>query len=170
MNFAIFQGIFSQRLSTAHMRWNVLVLLEMEESGFAVCLVSKRKRTVSSILSVSYLKSFIFIVLFLITIGINYESSFEAEILAGTNHCQIWGYDFSVKSFGPEIPAHQLSRTHFKAFGLGGEDAHHAEPPMYTLESLMKMNGTYTLNIMRVKLSPLTNSMNRPHSYRYPED
>lgn len=77
--------------------------------------------------------------------GINYESSFEMEILDNTEHCQIWGYDFSVTAFGPEIPRSLLHRTHFKAFGLSGEDKHDPEdnPPMYTLESLMKMNGKY---------------------------
>ena len=77
--------------------------------------------------------------------GINYESSFEMEILDNTENCQIWGYDFSVTAFGPEIPRSLLHRTHFKAFGLSGEDKHDPEdnPPMYTLESLMKMNGKY---------------------------
>ena len=75
--------------------------------------------------------------------GINYESSFEAEILSNTENCEVWGYDFSVTKFGPEIPTSLLHRTHFKAFGLSGSDKHGPEdkPPMYTLESLMKMNG-----------------------------
>ncbi|KAF8957203.1 hypothetical protein BDZ97DRAFT_1847750 [Flammula alnicola] len=33
---------------------------------------------------------------------------------------QIWGYDFSVKSFGPEIPRGRAHRTHFMAVGLAG--------------------------------------------------
>lgn len=73
--------------------------------------------------------------------GINLESSFEAEILANTNHCQIWGYDFSVKSFGPEIPFNRAHRTHFSAVGLAGSDKPHDDPPMFTLESLMRKNG-----------------------------
>jgi hypothetical protein len=80
-----------------------------------------------------------------IRIGINYESSFEAEILENTKHCEIWGYDFSVKSFGPEIPKSLTHRTHFKAFGLSGADKHGPDdtPPMYTLETLMKLNGLF---------------------------
>jgi hypothetical protein len=73
--------------------------------------------------------------------GINLESSFEAEILANTNHCQVWGYDFSVKSFGPEIPFNRAHRTHFSAVGLAGSDKPHDDPPMFTLESLMRKNG-----------------------------
>lgn len=81
--------------------------------------------------------------------GINYESSFEAAILANTDHCQIWGYDFSVKSFGPEIPESQAHRTHFHAYGLSGTDAHSPDDkiPMYTLETLLKMNGTRHLSL-----------------------
>jgi hypothetical protein len=75
--------------------------------------------------------------------GINYESSFEKEILSNTDSCEIWGYDFSVSAFGPEIPKSLLHRTHFHAFGLSGSDKHDPDdtPPMYTLESLMKLNG-----------------------------
>ena len=75
--------------------------------------------------------------------GINLESSFEAEILSNTKYCEIWGYDFSVAKFGPEISESLLNRTHFYPFGLSGSDNHGPEdkPPMYTLESLMKMNG-----------------------------
>lgn len=79
--------------------------------------------------------------------GINLESSFEAEILDNTDHCQIWGYDFSVKSFGPEIPRSRAHRTHFQAVGLAGSDktGPNDDPKMYTLESLMKLNGTHHL-------------------------
>ena len=78
------------------------------------------------------------------TAGINGESSFEAEILERTNHCQIWGYDFSVNSFGPEIPASEKHRTHFHAYGLAGRNAHGPDddPKYYTLQSLFDMNGT----------------------------
>ena len=75
--------------------------------------------------------------------GINGESSFEAEILERTNHCQIWGYDFSVRSFGPQIPALSAYRTHFKAYGLSGTNSHgpNDDPKMYTLQTLMDRNG-----------------------------
>lgn len=77
------------------------------------------------------------------SLGINYESSFEAEILHYTNYCQIWGYDFSVKSFGPEITSDISHRTHFKGYRLEGEDKHGPldDPPVWTLESLLEENG-----------------------------
>jgi len=86
--------------------------------------------------------------------GINYESSFEAEILSNTEHCQIWGYDFSVGSFGPEITKSLQHRTHFKAFGLSGSDKHDPddEHPMYTLESIMKMNGHTHIDILKIDI------------------
>ena len=79
--------------------------------------------------------------------GINLESSFEAEILLNTNNCEIWGYDFSVSQFGPEIPDSFQNRTHFYAYGLSGSDRHGPgdKPPMYTLETLMKINGRQIL-------------------------
>ncbi|KAJ7366777.1 methyltransferase domain-containing protein [Mycena albidolilacea] len=86
--------------------------------------------------------------------GINYESSFEAEILANTDNCQIWGYDFSVNSFGPEIPRSQAHRTHFRPYGLAGTDAHGPDDvhKMYTIESLMKMNGHTHIDILKVDI------------------
>ncbi|KAF7299064.1 hypothetical protein MIND_00854700 [Mycena indigotica] len=84
--------------------------------------------------------------------GINYESSFEAEILAHTDHCQIWGYDFSVRSFGPEIPLLQKSRTHFFQYGLAGSDKPDENPKMYTLETLMKMNGHTHIDILKIDI------------------
>jgi len=86
--------------------------------------------------------------------GINYESSFESEILSNTDNCEIWGYDFSVTAFGPEIPRSLLHRTHFHAFGLSGTDKHAPDdkPPMYTLESLMKLNGHTHIDILKIDI------------------
>ncbi|KAJ7175784.1 methyltransferase domain-containing protein [Mycena filopes] len=86
--------------------------------------------------------------------GINYESSFEAEILANTDECEIWGYDFSVNSFGPQIPRSQAHRTHFRPYGLAGTDKHGPDDTnkMYTLESLMKMNGHTHIDILKVDI------------------
>ncbi|KAF9039870.1 methyltransferase domain-containing protein [Panaeolus papilionaceus] len=86
--------------------------------------------------------------------GINKESSFEYEILQGTSHCQIWGYDFSVDSFGPEIPTRLSHRTHFSAYGLSGADKHSPgdNPPMWTLESLMARNGHEHIDILKIDI------------------
>jgi hypothetical protein len=118
----------------------------MAVNGFVGCLVSQKNRTVSYIRLVSDLAFFAFYNFFLTAqlIGINGESTFEAEILESTRHCQIWGYDFSVSSFGPQILPNQSSRTHFFAYGLGGGDQHGPDdsPKMYTLDTLMRLNGS----------------------------
>lgn len=143
----------------------------------------------------------------MVTIGVNGGSSFESELLSRTKHCQVWGYDFTVSSFGDEInnphssdfsrffaqpvqrfyssdPLSPLSdpeadpgvvgggaavdglgaageedvkeywndagrtlkqRAHFKSYGVAGKNvgATSEAPPMYTIESLMRMNGTF---------------------------
>lgn len=86
--------------------------------------------------------------------GINGESSFEAELLKAAPHCQVWGYDFSVSSFGPEIEGNPAlkSRAHFFPYALGGSDAPHSEPPYYTLQSLMKRNGHTFIDILKVDI------------------
>lgn len=87
-------------------------------------------------------------------LGINGESSFEAEILERAPGCQVWGYDFSVKSFGPEIeedPRLAL-RAHFHPYGLGGADEPAADPPFYTLQTLMELNGHTFIDILKVSL------------------
>jgi len=86
--------------------------------------------------------------------GINYESSFEAALLSRTQGCQVWGYDFSVKSFGPEIPPTQAFRTHFYPYGLAGWDAHEAEhdKKMYTLQSLMAINNHTFIDVLKIDI------------------
>ncbi|KAF7365296.1 hypothetical protein MVEN_00401400 [Mycena venus] len=152
----VLKGTFSLRPGIARMRYNVWAPLVMEAShchyipdmiftrssfltGKWVCGIT-RVETKPDCIVYSF--------------GINYESSFEAEILANTDHCQIWGYDFSVNSFGPEIPRSQAHRTHFHPYGLAGTDKHGPDdvPKMYTIESLMKMNGHTHIDILKVDI------------------
>ncbi|KAJ7166435.1 methyltransferase domain-containing protein [Mycena crocata] len=92
--------------------------------------------------------------------GINSDSSFEAEILTRAPGCQVYGYDFSVKShsstqqFGPEITANErlAPRAHFFPYALGPKDKPTADPPMYTLQSLMKTNGHAFIDILKVDI------------------
>jgi len=87
--------------------------------------------------------------------GINYESSFEAEMLEKTE-CQVFGYDFSVNNFGPEISKRPdlVPRAHFHAYGLAGKDAHEPfdKPPMYTLETLMAINGHRFIDVLKIDI------------------
>lgn len=89
------------------------------------------------------------------SVGINGESSFEAELLQSTK-CDIWGYDYSVKEFGPEIEnsPELKSRAHFHPYALGGKDDHGpgANPPFYTLPTLMQMNGHEFIDILKIDI------------------
>ncbi|KZS98537.1 hypothetical protein SISNIDRAFT_448803 [Sistotremastrum niveocremeum HHB9708] len=109
------------------------------------------------------------------SVGINHESSFEAEVLERTTGCQIWGYDFSVSQFGPEIPASLSYRTHFFPYGLSGSDRHGPddEQKMYTLQTLMKMNGHTFIDILKIDIEAwefdtLTSLIQAYHSQNLP--
>lgn len=83
--------------------------------------------------------------------GINYESSFEAALLSRTSGCEVWGYDFSVTSFGPEILPTQAYRTHFFEYGLAGSEYEDEKKhKMYTLQSLMAQNGHTFIDILKI--------------------
>jgi hypothetical protein len=86
--------------------------------------------------------------------GINGESSFEAALLEAAPQCEIWGYDFSVKTFGPEIANVSAldARGHFFSYGLGSEDTPYADPPMFTLQSLMRQNGHDFIDLLKIDI------------------
>lgn len=85
--------------------------------------------------------------------GINYESSFEAALLSRTHGCEVWGYDFSVNSFGKEIPPTQAYRSHFQAYGLAGWDhVNDKGNKMFALQSLMSQNGHAFIDILKIDI------------------
>ncbi|KAA1471693.1 hypothetical protein DENSPDRAFT_837743 [Dentipellis sp. KUC8613] len=90
------------------------------------------------------------------SVGINGESSFEAALLQKAPNCQVWGYDFSVSKFGPEIEEvpSLKKRAHFQPWALGGHDAHGEtdSPKMYTLQTLMKINGHNFIDILKIDI------------------
>ena len=59
-----------------------------------------------------------------------------------------------MNSFGPQIPSSELHRTHFFAYGLGGADKHgpNDAPKMYTLASLMRMNGHTHIDVLKIDI------------------
>ncbi|KAF1844015.1 uncharacterized protein K460DRAFT_357658 [Cucurbitaria berberidis CBS 394.84] len=84
--------------------------------------------------------------------GINAESSFEAEMLERLPNARIWGYDFSVSGWGPQIAAKYRDRTFFKKIGLGKADKHDSSPPFWTLPSLMKLNKHNYIDILKIDI------------------
>jgi len=90
------------------------------------------------------------------SVGVNGESSFEASLLERAHGCQVYGYDFSVKSFGPEVEdvPSLKHRSHFKPYALGGVDAHgpNDNPPTYTLATLMAQNNHTFIDILKIDI------------------
>ncbi|KAI0791012.1 methyltransferase domain-containing protein [Abortiporus biennis] len=87
--------------------------------------------------------------------GISGGSSFEAELLSRTKHCQIYAYDPRSKGLGWDVPKSlKRSRTHFKPFQLAEYDAYGptAETKLWTLKSLMAANGHNHIDILKIDL------------------
>lgn len=85
--------------------------------------------------------------------GISTESSFEAEVIRRTK-CEVFGFDFSVTKFGPEVENFGTirSKTHFYPYGISGNDDHNAHPPMWTLQTLMRDHGHTFIDILKVDI------------------
>ncbi|KAL0961204.1 hypothetical protein HGRIS_006172 [Hohenbuehelia grisea] len=88
------------------------------------------------------------------SVGINTESSFEAEVLTSTKYCKVWGFDYSVKGFGRQISLSQSNRVFFKPYLLGKDDKHGPtdNPKAYTLRSVMEENGHSYIDILKVDI------------------
>lgn len=88
--------------------------------------------------------------------GVNDDSSFEAALLERAPRAQVYGYDFSVDSWGPQIEDNPelRSRAHFHKWAVGGKDAHGPDYDpnfqVYTLHTLMKLNGHTWIDILKI--------------------
>lgn len=82
--------------------------------------------------------------------GIGEESSFEQEMLNRTN-AHVFGYDYTVDSFGPEVTDDYQNRTTMKKAGIGPRDIS-GEPPFFTLQSLMKQNNHTYIDILKMDI------------------
>ncbi|KAF9179694.1 hypothetical protein BGZ51_004748 [Haplosporangium sp. Z 767] len=81
--------------------------------------------------------------------GVNYETRFEGEMLDRTD-CEIWAYDASVTSMGPEATS---SRSHFYPYFIGREDKVDQNGKTWkTLKTLMKENGHDWIDILKVDI------------------
>ncbi|KAJ3478652.1 hypothetical protein NLI96_g9610 [Meripilus lineatus] len=66
----------------------------------------------------------------------------------------MWGYDATQKKFGSQILSLLSRRTHFSRYQLGPKDSHGPddEPKVYTLETLMRMNGHTHIDILKIDI------------------
>ncbi|KAH7911460.1 methyltransferase domain-containing protein [Hygrophoropsis aurantiaca] len=86
------------------------------------------------------------------TFGMNYETSFEAEMLERTRHCQVWGYDYRSNSFGSHIKSNY--RAHFLPYGLANFDAHESsdKDKLYTLKTLLELNKHDHIDVLKIDI------------------
>ncbi|KZO98576.1 hypothetical protein CALVIDRAFT_28223 [Calocera viscosa TUFC12733] len=94
----------------------------------------------------------------LYSLGISTDSSFEAAVLERAPGAEVFGYDYSVNSFGPQIANSPLlqPRAHFHKWAIGARDAHgpqdDPDKPVYTIETLMRLNGHTFIDILKVDI------------------
>lgn len=85
--------------------------------------------------------------------GIQAESSFEEELLKNTEGCEIWGYDFSVSKFGPQLHMEEANgRAHFTQAGIAGTTDATKVPPFYSIQDLMERNGHDHIDILKMDI------------------
>ncbi|CAG8972101.1 hypothetical protein HYALB_00011233 [Hymenoscyphus albidus] len=84
--------------------------------------------------------------------GVNGDSSFEAEMLARVPSAEIFAYDYTVASFGPQIAGSDSSRAYFKQVGLDRMDVLDRTPPFMSLQSLMKNNSHTYMDILKIDI------------------
>lgn len=85
--------------------------------------------------------------------GIQTESSFEEALLQETQACEVWGYDFSVSKFGTQLNmAEAAGRAHFLQAGIAGTTDTARNPPFYSIQSLMSMNGHSHIDILKMDI------------------
>ncbi|KAM3068295.1 hypothetical protein ACMFMG_009435 [Clarireedia jacksonii] len=84
--------------------------------------------------------------------GVNGESTFEDEMLSRIPTAQIYAYDYSVDSFGPQLSPASASRAHFSKVGLGATDNKMRSPPFYTLQTLMELNNHTYMDILKIDI------------------
>jgi hypothetical protein len=84
--------------------------------------------------------------------GVNDESTFEAEMLARIPSAKIFAYDYSVKSFGPQLSPSYSARAHFTQVGLGAIDEFDRSPQFFKLSTLMEQNKHTYIDILKIDI------------------
>ncbi|KAJ6496254.1 methyltransferase domain-containing protein [Mycena sanguinolenta] len=88
------------------------------------------------------------------SMGVERQSSFEQEVLRQSNDCQVYGFDFSVSEWGPELRADTevRDRAHFFPYKIGADDDHSANPKQYSLQGIMKELGHDFIDIWKIDI------------------
>jgi hypothetical protein len=72
-------------------------------------------------------------------------------MLERTN-CEIYGYDFSVDNWGPQILDDVRHRTHFTKAAISSTTDITKSPPAYTIQDLMAQNGHDYIDILKIDI------------------
>lgn len=83
--------------------------------------------------------------------GVSRDSAFEADLLERTN-ARIWGYDYSVDSWAGQIKKEWLPRAKFFKIGISGQTHLESQPPMSTIQDLMRANGHTYIDIVKMDI------------------
>jgi hypothetical protein len=84
--------------------------------------------------------------------GVNDESTFEAEMLARIPSAQIYAFDYSVESLGPQLSPSHSSRAHFSQVGLGPKDEFAEHPQFFKLSTMMVRNNHSYIDILKIDI------------------
>ena len=79
--------------------------------------------------------------------GIDSGSSFEEELLDEAPNCEIWVYDSAVDTWGTRLSPEHKKKVHFARVALGGTDKVENSVQHHTIQTLMKQNGTFVLDL-----------------------
>ncbi|KAI9816921.1 MAG: hypothetical protein M1827_001566 [Pycnora praestabilis] len=75
----------------------------------------------------------------------------EEELIERTN-CEIYGFDFSVGEFGKQLKPEAAARAHFMKVGIAGTTDLTRDPPFYTIQDLMVVNGHDYIDVLKVDI------------------
>ncbi|KAJ7888276.1 methyltransferase domain-containing protein [Mycena leptocephala] len=88
------------------------------------------------------------------SMGVERQSSFEQEVLRQSPDCQVYGFDYSVSQWGPELLAdiEVNGRAHFFPYKIGAVDNHDVTPKEYSLQGIMKELGHDFIDIWKIDI------------------
>ncbi|KAJ7041163.1 methyltransferase domain-containing protein [Mycena alexandri] len=88
------------------------------------------------------------------SMGVERQSSFEQAVLHQAERCHVYGFDFSVSKWGPELLADTAvnDRAHFFPYKIGATDDHDASPKQYTFRGIMKELGHSFVDIWKIDI------------------
>ncbi|KAJ7868906.1 methyltransferase domain-containing protein [Mycena leptocephala] len=88
------------------------------------------------------------------SMGVERQSSFEQEVLRQSPDCQVYGFDYSVSQWGPELLADTEvnGRAHFFPYKIGAVDNHDVTPKEYSLQGIMRELGHDFIDIWKIDI------------------